>query len=101
MSTLNINEKSFITKRSYNTIPDPIDKAIDKYKLYSSMVLIQKHLENHNIVSFKTVEIGDTEKEINNIILRRQQLIKTFLQKSYKKSSRASAVFYISYLTIQ
>ena len=46
---------------------DPIDKAIDKYKFHPSILLIQKHLKNRDVFSLKTVEIGDIEKEINNI----------------------------------
>ena len=29
--------------------------------------MIQNHLKNHDVFSFKTVETGDIEKEINNI----------------------------------
>ena len=67
MSTLNVKENRFITNRSSNGISDPIDKAIDKYKFHPSILLIRKHLKNHDVFSFKTVEIGDIEKEINNI----------------------------------
>ena len=67
MSTLNVKENRFITDRSSNDISDPIDKAIGKYKFHPSILLIRKHLKNHDVFSFKTVEIGDIEKEINNI----------------------------------
>ena len=62
-STLNIKENNFITNRSLDGITDPIDKAIEKYKFHPSILLIQKHLKNHNVFSFKTVETGDIEKE--------------------------------------
>ena len=62
-STLNIKENNFITNRSLDGITDPIDKAIEKYKFHPSILLIQKHLQNHNVFSFKTVETGDIEKE--------------------------------------
>ena len=55
VSILNINENSFITNRKSDDIIDLIDKAIDKYEFPSSILLIQKHLENHDIFSFKTV----------------------------------------------
>ena len=67
VSTLNIKENRFITNRSSDGITDPVDKAIDKYKFHPSILLIQKHLKNYDIFSFKTVEVGDIEKEINNI----------------------------------
>ena len=67
MSTLNIKENSFITKRTSEDITDSIEKVINKYKFQLSILLIQKHLENHHIFSFEKVEIGDIEKKINNI----------------------------------
>ena len=67
VSTLNIKENKFITNSSSDGITDPADKAIDKYTFHPSILLIQKHLKNHDLFSFKTVEIGDIEKEINNI----------------------------------
>ena len=67
MSTLNIKENRFITNRSSDGITDPVDKAIDNCKFHPSILLIQKHLKNHDIFLFKTVEICDIEKEINNI----------------------------------
>ena len=59
VSTLNIKGNSFITNRSLDGITDPIDKAIDKYKFYPTILLIQKHLKSHDVFSFKTVEIGE------------------------------------------
>ena len=44
-----------------------MDKAIGKYKFHQSILLIQKHIKNHNVFSFKTAKLGDIEKEINNI----------------------------------
>ena len=67
VSTLNTKENRLITNRSSDSITDPADKVIDKYKFHPSILLIQKHLKNHDIFSFKTVDIGDIEKEINNI----------------------------------
>ena len=63
MSTLNIKENSFITNRTSEDITDSIEKVINKYKFQLSILLIQKHLENHDIFSFEKVEIGDIEKK--------------------------------------
>ena len=79
VSTLNIAENSFITTSTSDDITDPIDKAIDIYQFYSSILLIQNYLKNHDVFSFKTVEIGDTEKKSTTLILRRQQLMISFL----------------------
>ena len=40
LSTLNIIRNSLITTRKSEGITDPIDKAIDKHKFYSSILLI-------------------------------------------------------------
>ena len=67
VSALNIKENSFITNMKSDDITDPIDEASDKYKFRASILLIEKHLENRDIFSFQIAEIGDIEKEINNI----------------------------------
>ena len=91
VSTLNIKGNRFITNRSSNGITDPVDKAIDKYKFHLSIFLIQKHLKNHDIFSFKTVEIGDIEKEINNINPKKTTTSNSIPPKILKKSSKISA----------
>ena len=92
VSTLNIKENRFITNRSSDgTLTDPVDKANDKYKFQPSILLIQKHLKNHNIFSFKTVEIGDIEEEINNINPKKATTINSIPPKIFKKSSKVSA----------
>ena len=58
VSTLNIKENRFITNKSSNDISNPIDKAIDKYKFHPRIILMGKHLKNHDVFSFKTVDIN-------------------------------------------
>ena len=89
--TLNIKENRFITNRSSGGITDPVDKAIDKYKFHPSILLIRKHLKNHDIFSFKTVDIGDIEKEINNINPKKATTSNSIPPKILKKSSKVSA----------
>ena len=91
VTTTNIKENSFITNRPLDGIIDPIDKAIDKYKFHPSILLIQKHLKNHDVFSFKTVEIGDIEKEINNINPKKATTSNSIPPKIFKKSSKISA----------
>ena len=57
VSTLNIRGKSSITNRTSDDITDPIDKVTDKCKFHPSILLIQKHLKNHDVFSFKTIEM--------------------------------------------
>ena len=91
VSTLNIKENRFITNRSSDGITDPVDKVINKYKFHPIIILIQKHLKNHDIFSFKTVEIGDIEKEINNINPKKATTSNSIPPKIFKKSSKVSA----------
>ena len=91
VSAFNIKENRFITNRSSDGITDPVDKAIDKYKFHPSILLIQKHLKNHAILSFKTVEIGDIEKEINNINPKKATISNSIPHKILKRSSKVSA----------
>ena len=91
VSTLNIKENRFITNRSSDSITDPVDKAIDKYKFHPSTLLIQKHLKNHDVFSFKTVEIGNIEKEIYNINPKKATTSNSSPPKIFKKSSKVSA----------
>ena len=98
VSTLNIKENSFVINRSLDRVTDPIDKAIDKYKLHSSIILIQKRLKNHGVFSFKSVEIGDIlKKKSTTLILRRLQLVVAFLLKFLKSLLKFQPVFYINY----
>ena len=91
MSTLHIKENRFITNRSSDGITDPIDEVINKYKSHPSILLIQKHLTDHDVFSFKTVEIGDIEKEINSINPREATTSNSIPPKILKKSSEVSA----------
>ena len=85
VSTLNIKENRLTTNRSSDGITDPVDKAIDKE--YS---LIQRHLNNHDIFSFKTVDIGDIQKEINNSNPKKATTSNSIPPKVLKKSSKVS-----------
>ena len=89
MSTLNIKENRLITNRSSDGITDPVDKAIDK-EVSPTYSLIQKHLNNHDIFSFKTVDIGDIQKEINNSNPKKATTSNSIPPKVLKKSSKVS-----------
>ena len=65
--------------------------TIDKYKFHPSVFLIQEHLKNDNVFSFKTVEIGDTEKEISNINPEKATSSNSIALNISKKSSKVSA----------
>ena len=91
VSTLNFKENRFITNRSSDDITDPADKAIDKYKFHPSIPLTQKHLKKHDVFSFKRVEIGDIEKEVNKINPKKAATSNSIPPKIFEKSSKISA----------
>ena len=91
VSPLNIKENRLITNRSSGGITDPVDKAISKYKFHPSILLTQKHLKNHHIFSFKTVEVGHIEKEINNINPKKPTTSNSISPEILKNSSKVSA----------
>ena len=68
---------------------DLIAKELNKF--HQSILLIQKHLKNHNVSSFKTVEIGDIEKEIDNINPYKATTSNGIPPKIFKKFSKVSA----------
>ena len=90
VSTLNNLENRFITNRSSDGITDPIDKAIEKYKFYPRILLIQKHL-NHDVFSFKKVEIGGIEKQTSNINPKKGATSNSIPPKVLKKYFKVSA----------
>ena len=99
VSVLNIKENRIITNRSSDFSTEPIDKAIDKYKFHPSILLIQKHLKNRDVFSLKTVEIGDIEKEINNINPEKATT-NTIPPKILKTSTKLSAILCMNCFTI-
>ena len=100
MSTLNITENSFITTRISDGITDPVDKAIDKF--HPSILLIQKHLKNHDGFPFKRAVLGVIEREINNVNPKKATSNSNIPLKIFLKSLlKFQKVFYINYLTIQ
>ena len=89
--TLNIKENRFVTNRSSDGIPDPIGNAINKFKFHPSILLIQKHLRKKDVFSFKAIEIGDIEKEMNNINPKKVAASNSIPPKILKQSSKVSA----------
>ena len=64
--TLNINTNLYIVYCS-SSISDHVDKAINKYKNHSSILLMKQKLENVDEFSFKEVSIREIEKEVRGL----------------------------------
>ena len=53
--------------------------------------MIQKHLKNHDVFSFQTVETGNIEKEINNINPKKATTSNSIPPNILKTSTKVSA----------
>ena len=65
--TLSINTNLYIVYCS-SSISDHVDKAINKYKNHSSILLMKQKLENVDKFSFKEVSIREIEKEVRELV---------------------------------
>ena len=63
VSTLDINENSYIINPDPINISDPIGKAISKYKFYPSILLINDNIVTQDKASFKPISKLDMEIE--------------------------------------
>ena len=63
---LNINENPYIIDSS-SSIIDHVDKAINKYKSHSSILLMKQKIENVDQFSFKEVSVSEIEKELREL----------------------------------
>ena len=67
VSTLDINENSYIVNNESSTILDPVEKAIKKYEVHPSILLIKNKIGNEKSFKFEAISVSDTEKEIKTI----------------------------------
>ena len=91
LSTVNIDKNIFIMNRTSDDLPILIEKAIKKYSLRPSNLLIQKHFVSSHSFSFKTFGIGNIEKEIININPKKTTTINSIPHKIFKNLSKFSA----------
>ena len=64
VSTLDINENSYIINPDSKNIPDPIEKAKSRYKFHPSILLINDKIVNQDKFFFKPISKLDMEKEV-------------------------------------
>ena len=67
VSTLDINENSYILNPDSINISDSIEKAINKYKFHPSILLINDKIVNQDKFSFKPISKLGIEKEVQLI----------------------------------
>ena len=67
VSTLDINENSYIVNNESSTILDLVEKAIKKYEVHPSILLIKNKIGNEKSFKFEAIIVFDIEKEIKTI----------------------------------
>ena len=67
VSTLDINENSYIVNNESSTILDPVEKAIKKYEIHPSILLIKNKIGNEKSFKFEAISVSDIEKEIKTL----------------------------------
>ena len=82
---LGITENTYIVDNS-NDITDPVNKAIDKFKNHSSILLIQRKVANDSTFSFNEASLSDIEKELRSLNRNKAYTFKNIPPKILKES---------------
>ena len=91
VSTLDVNENSYIINPDSINISDPIEKAISKYKFHPSILLINDKIVNQDKFSFKPISKLDIDKEVQLINPKKTSTSDSIPPKVFKLSSEVSA----------
>ena len=67
VSTLDINENSYIVNNESSTILDPVERAIKKYEIHPSILLIKSKIGNEKSFKSEAISVSDVEKKIKTI----------------------------------
>ena len=67
VSSLKLNENSFVINNEHKNIQDPIEKIIVKYQFHPSILIIKNKIENTNTFRFKHVMLSDIKNEIKGL----------------------------------
>ena len=67
LSSLDINENSYIVNNESNTVLDPVERAIKKYEIHPSILLVKNKIGNEKFFKFEAISVSDIEKEIKTI----------------------------------
>ena len=91
VSTLDINENSYIVNNESSTILDPVERAIKKYEIHPSILLIKSKIGNEKSFKFEAISVSDIEKEIKTINPRKATPSGNIPPKILKLSSDTTA----------
>ena len=95
VSTLDVNEKSYIVNNESSTILDPVERAIKKYEIHPSIPIKKKKKKkkgNEKSFKFEAISVSDIEKEIKTINPRKATPSGNIPPKILKLSSDTTAI---------
>ena len=81
LSSLDINENSYIVNNESNTVLDPVERAIKNYEIHPSILLVKSKIGNEKFFKFEAISVSDIEKEIKTISPQKVTLSEIFLLK--------------------
>ena len=67
VSSLKLNENSFVINNEHKNIQDRTEKIIVKYQFHPSILINKNKIENTNTFRFKLVMLSDIKNEINGL----------------------------------
>ena len=91
VSTLDVNENSYIINSDSINISNPIEKAISKYKFHPSILIINDKIVDQDKFSFKPISKLDIDKEVQLINAKKASTSDSIPPKILKISSEVSA----------
>ena len=91
VSTLDINENSYIVNNESSTILDPVERAIKKYEIHASILLIKNKIGNQKSFKLEGINVSNIVKEIKTINPNKATPSGNILPKILKLSSDTTA----------
>ena len=76
---------------NFQNIDDPVNRAIEMYKYYPSIILIHNNVDNQNKFSLKLIALSDIVKEIKDINPNKSSTKDSIPPKILKITSQATA----------
>ena len=77
--------------QNFQNIDDPVNRAIEMYKYYPSIILIHNNVDNQNKFSLELIALSDIVKEIKDINPNKSSTKDSIPPKILKRTSQAAA----------
>ena len=91
VSNLNINENPYIINQVSDDSLDPVEKCINQYKFYPSILLIKNRIKIQNLSSFHVIDRNDMMSQLLKIDLKKATTGNSIPSKTLKLNADISA----------